>query len=341
MRGIVAFRYMPMAIKKWCITSSQRGMAITNLRKMLGLDVQEESIKQLRASRIEKDSHQRDILINAITEMCDPFSLPATNSDCLLNITTGKAASKATEKYLTGSLVEGHKLRVKFQEECEADDQRFLKPIKRREVLNFAKENLKMKYPKAKKKSAAESQRDGFIHILVIISKKMKFNLRHTLSFPITEFPLSISQSDVLGIKTDKSKLLRKLEYLQSGFTNTPLPPIDVTLIDGGLLMHSLLSVIGKITSYGDLARFILLNVCSNQANEIHILFDTYKPMSLKESERKLCGADDRPFVITSAEQAPRESCQKLIQNGIFKDQLAKFLLQEWQKTQYGPILAN
>ena len=97
-----------------------------------------------------------------------------------------------------------------------------------------------MKYPKSKKKSIAESLRDGFIRILVIISKKMNFNLRHTLSFPITEFPLSISQSDGSGIKTDKSKLLRKLENLQSDFTNTTLPPIDVTLIDYGLLMHSL-----------------------------------------------------------------------------------------------------
>ena len=222
---------------------------------MLELDVQEESIKQLRASRIEKDSLQRDTLINAITDMCDPFSLPATNSDFLLNITTGKAVSKTTQKYLTESLVEGHKLRVMFQEECKPHNQRFLKPIKIREVFNFAKENLKKKYPRSKKKSAAESQRDGFICILVIISKKMNFNLRYTLSFPITEFPLSISQSDGSGIKTDKSKLLRKLEDLQSGFTNITLPPIDVTLIDGGLLMHSLLSVIGKITSYGDLAR--------------------------------------------------------------------------------------
>ena len=139
---------------------------------MLGLDVQEESIKQLRASRIEKDSLQRDTLINAITDMCDPFSLPATNSDCLLNITTGKAVSKTTQKYLTESLVEGHKLCVTFKEECEADNKRFLKPIKRREVFNFAKENLKKKYPRSNKKSAAESQRDGFIRILVIIQRR-------------------------------------------------------------------------------------------------------------------------------------------------------------------------
>ena len=308
---------------------------------MVGLEAVEQPATQLRASRIEKDSRQRDLLINAITESCDPFSLPASTSACLLNIATGKAASQETQGYLTGSLVAGHTLRVKFQQECTADEQRFLKPIKRRKVCNFAQEALKKRHPIAKQKSMAESLRDVFIHILVIISEKTTFNLRHVMTFPITEYPLSITHSDGSGIKTDKSKLLRKLEELQDGFTETPLPPIDVTLIDGGLLIHSFLSAIGKITSFGHLARTLLAYVCTSQGNEIHVLFDTYQHMSLKESERKLRGADDRQFVISGPEQAPRESCQKLLQNSIFKDQLAMFLLKEWQEDQYGPILAK
>ncbi|XP_041362193.1 uncharacterized protein LOC121378189 [Gigantopelta aegis] len=87
------------------------------------------------------------------------------------------------------------------------------------------------------------------------------------------------------------------------------------------------------------MARSILSHVCSNRGNEIHVLFDTYVPSSLKESERRLRGADDRPFVISGPEQAPKQSCQKLLQNGIFKDQLAKCLLKEWQEDHYGPIL--
>ena len=71
------------------------------------------------------------------------------------------------------------------------------------------------------------------------------------MTFPITEYPLYIIHSDESGPKTEKSKLLNKLEELQDGFTETPLPLIYVTLIDGGLLMHSFLSAIGKITSYG------------------------------------------------------------------------------------------
>ena len=49
----------------------------------------------------------------------------------------------------------------------------------------------------------------------------------------------------------------------------------------------------------------LLAYVYGRGGNSIHLLFDTYHPMSLKESERKQRGADDRPFLITGPEQAP------------------------------------
>ena len=96
-----------------------------------------------------------------------------------------------------------------------------------------------------------------------------------------------------------------------------------------------------KITSYGNLAKTLLAYVCGSGGNEIHLLFDTYHTNPLKERERRLRGADYRPFLITGSGQAPRQGCQKLLQNGIFKDQLAMFLLKELQEYHYGPILAN
>ena len=126
--------------------------------------------------------------------------------------------------------------------------------------------------------------------------------------------------------------LLNRLEELQDGFTETPHPLIDVTVIDGGQLIHSFLSAIGKITSYGNLARTLLAYACGRGGNEIHLLFDTYLPMPLKERQRKY----EEPMIVHSSLQG----CQKLLQNGIFKDQLAMFLLKELQKY-HGPILAN
>ena len=120
------------------------------------------------------------------------------------------------------------------------------------------------------------------------------------MTFPITECPLCITHSEVSGLKTEKSKLLNKLEELQDGFTETPLPLIDVTLIDGRQLIHSLLSAIGKITSYENLAMTLLAYVCGSEG--INLLFDTYNPMPLKETERILRGEYHcRPILANKA----------------------------------------
>jgi len=112
-------------------------MAVSELRAMTGLEAIEQPAVHLRPSRILKDCQHRDILTKAITDSCDPFSSPATTLTCLLNIATGKSASQETQQYLTTSLVAGKELRIQFQEECSADRERFLKPIRRRKVQNF------------------------------------------------------------------------------------------------------------------------------------------------------------------------------------------------------------
>ena len=86
--------------------------------------------------------------------------------------------------------------------------------------------------------------------MLVVISQKTNFDLKHVISCPITEFPLSIVHSDGSRMTTPKCKFLDKLVSKQNEFDHTPILPIDVTLLDGGLLLHSFLSSIGEISSY-------------------------------------------------------------------------------------------
>lgn len=133
-----------------------------------------------------------------MTELCDPFSAPVSTSACLLNIAMERAAAAPkTQEYLTETFTEGRKLQEKFQEECAEDEVRFMKPIRRRKVTNFACENIRKKRPIASKdKPATESLKDVFIRMLVLISQKTNFDLKHVIASPITEFPLSITHSD-------------------------------------------------------------------------------------------------------------------------------------------------
>ena len=175
--------------------------------------------------------------------------------------------------------------------------------------------------------------------MLVVISQNKNFDLKYVCSFPITDVPLSISHPDGSRQRTNKNLLLRKLETMQDRVEN--LPPVDACLIDGGLLIHSYLAGLGNISSYGNVARGLLSHIRKHfgMANEIHVLFDRYIPHSLKGSERVLRGAQDHPFVIAGSEQRPKQRCKTLLQNGMFKEELAKFLMKEWQKDHYGGII--
>lgn len=334
LRGIVAFRNSEYAMRRWHLTMTQRAMAVTELRTFAGLDVGETAATQCRPSRIRKDQHHMRVLSAKIDEYCNPFADNVPNS--LVNLASGQAASATTEAYLLNSMQRGEDAMMKFQEEWEQNSSRFLKPIKRVKVQNFAAENVKRRQPKKKNATEkAESLRDMFIRMMVVAAEKTAFNLKAVLCYPITSYPLSLAHSDGGNLKTDKSALMGKLELSQTEPTVT-LPEVYSNVYDGGLLIHSTLSQMNAGTSYSSIARTILSVVCSGKGSEeVHVCLDKYVENSIKDSERQLRGAVNTAYSITGPDQKIRQSGQKLLANSSFKNELGKFLLHEWGKNHY------
>ncbi|KAK3876057.1 hypothetical protein Pcinc_019112 [Petrolisthes cinctipes] len=159
--------------------------------------------------------------------------------------------------------------------------------------------------------------------------------------FPITKYPLSLAHSDGTLVKSDKSTLLRNLESLQSETITEPEVPSNyVCSYDGGLLLHSVLTQTNtnSVAYYAPVA--LLTVVCSGKKpNEVHLCLDKYIENSIKDSERKLRGAMDSVYVITGLKQTMRQSGKTLLGNGIFKNELSKFLLDEWKRDHYWNIV--
>ena len=89
--------------------------------------------------------------------------------------------------------------------------------MKRTRVQNFAAQNAKTKSSlPAVGKANAESLRDMFVRMIVVVSEKTSLDLRKIISYPITTYPLSLAHCDGAHMKTEKSPLLRKLESLQT-----------------------------------------------------------------------------------------------------------------------------
>lgn len=111
-----------------------------------------------------------------------------------------------------------------------------------------------------------------FIRMVVILSQKTAFNLRNVLRYPITLVPLSLAQCDGTPVKTNKATLLHKIESFQTEtISHNELPHIDTGIINGGLLLYAVLSQTNAGASYSSIARTILLRVCSEQGNEVHV----------------------------------------------------------------------
>ena len=110
-----------------------------------------------------------------------------------------------------------------------SDGSRFLKPVARTKVFNFAAEN--MQQSKKKRSGKLMQQREFGMsldeNIAVVAKTSDALDLRHVLSYPITEVPLSLAHSDGTFLKTDKATLTKTLESRQETvITYLSLPQI-------------------------------------------------------------------------------------------------------------------
>ena len=337
--GITHFANSDGAFRRWCVTLSQRSMAVSEMKEMSGIEKGETPANQLRKSRVERDNNDVDKLSNMLDETCNPFSPDAP--DVLVNIATGKTANSEASRYLLGTLERGAKLRQEFHKECAEDESRFLKPVKRVKVQNFAAAN-KQKKPTREKKvlGAAEGARDAFAYLL----SKADIDLHDVLCYPVTEIPLSLAHADGTPAKTPKANLTKLLEKRQtSSLAETREPITDATLLDGGLVLHEVL-ISHNTSTYGKIVSDIIMKVCSSGGKSAHLLMDKYVEPSIKDTERLNRGAtqtESNSVIITGAEQQQHRKGTDLLKDGAFKEALAEFILDEVQKEYYAPIIGN
>ncbi len=339
MRGITAFRDSEDACRRWSVTLTQRSMALSELYQLVNLQSGEEPDKQLTKARIQRDNADMKSVTITLNNTCNPFASDAPAG--LVNISSGKAANEGTKKFLLRTLERGRTLRLQFESECLVDGSRFLKPVSRTKILNFAAENRKQSKTSTRKVNAAEGVRDVFGRILAVVAKTSDtIDLDHVLSYPITEVPLSLAHSDGIPLKTDKATLTKVLESRQDAvLTDSDIPPIKATVIDGGIMLHETVMKHSRST-YAMMARDLLRKICSCHGEQVHLVLDKYQSPSIKDAERNLrYSGTPQAFNITGPDQAQRQSGAELLKNVLFKEAFANFLMEEWKKPQYGPII--
>ena len=132
----------------------------------------------------------------------NPLSVDAPAD--LVDISSGKAANEGTKKFLLGTLEQGRKMRLQFENECSVDSSQFFKPVAR--TMTFDTENVKES--KIRKLNAVEGVRDVSGRILAVVAKTSD-----------DLFLLPIVKG--LSLKTDKATLTTTLESRQETKSQT------------------------------------------------------------------------------------------------------------------------
>ena len=340
--GITSFANSESAFRRWNISLTQRSIAVSEIKDMCDIQPGETPVNQLKKGRINRDNRDMEALTKALEDTCYPFKKDAPS--VLVNIATGKVAASETSDYLTQVLERGRELRKKFTDECATDDKRFLRTIPRCQVQNFAKGNLhKKSYREKKALDAAEGVRDAFGYLLTAVAKSdEKPDLKTILSHPITEVPLSLAHADGSMNKTEKAAFTKILEGKQkNALDEKSIGRVNVSMFDGGLLMHEILPSHNKST-YSKIARDFMVKLASAPGGEVHLLLDRYITHSIKDLERqKRGGIKDNTYQITGPEQQQKQKGSDLLNDACFKEQFGRLLLTEMQKDQYSPVIGK
>ena len=136
------------------------------------------------------------------------------------------------------------------------------------------------------------------------ISTLEKIDLEAVFKYPLTPVPLSLSHLDGSFNKTDKSKLLQKLEKQ----IDSDIPSdIDVVIVDAMFFLHTL---VNPPSTFGKLSEEILKRLCK-LANRVDFVCDSYYAPSIKSFERERRGLTESTISITGPDQHRPRDWQK------------------------------
>ena len=262
LKGIIAFADVNTAVNRWLVTSSMRTEIVNRVLDIAGLSPNddESNNKETNPKRVERDANDLIKLSRSILDMVNPFDANI-NKDALFNIKTGKKASPAAEQYLLSVASEGERKRDAFIKECDEDESRFEKPIKKSTIVNFATESFvkKNKSKKANQIVQLKGTRDLFARLLFLAVKKNLF-VETVLKFPLAPIPSEFAHPDGSIRTTAKSAFTDLFDIEKLGPTN-----VDTVIVDGMFLPHNLRGLV----------RHILMKALKMSHNRVDLVFDT------------------------------------------------------------------
>ena len=242
------------------------------------------AIHDLTPSRIKKDEYAVQVLVDLLENIwTNPFAEGQTG---LLNIATGAAASADVARDLSARK-KGEEARQKFQESRLERGQNFFERLPRLNLKTF--DGAKRCKTKVNGKEVIlKSDNRLFAHMILVASSR-KLNMKEVLKHPLGPMPWSLANTDGAPRKTNKAALARKLEAKASPANEMEYP--NACIIDG---MSVAQKMKGDKLTFEELAEQMLISVIQTSASSerIDVVFDVYRQLSIKGTERAMRGSE-------------------------------------------------
>ena len=211
--GISALTNSISARQRWAESHYLRTMLLTVTFEQLGMTRKEDISAHLKPHQIKSDNQDLQKIVEMVVETMDPFD-QNIEKDCLFNIVTGKQTSEDAAKFLLSMEEIGNQAKHLFDVECQEDEERFERAIKKQKVHTFATDIKKTKLKSKDGKLVAACMMRDLFGCILKLSLEKKIDMAEVLKFPLTPVPLSLSHVDGTMQKTQKATLLKHLESL-------------------------------------------------------------------------------------------------------------------------------
>eukprot|EP00745_Piridium_sociabile_P026705 TRINITY_DN42673_c0_g1_i18.p1 TRINITY_DN42673_c0_g1~~TRINITY_DN42673_c0_g1_i18.p1 ORF type:complete len:760 (+),score=189.88 TRINITY_DN42673_c0_g1_i18:236-2515(+) len=332
--GIKGFSTSQKTYHRWVTTRHDRALYHQATLESVDMDSQENTAhKDLRPSQVTQSDADTVKVMQAVNNFVNPFQIENKNE--LYCLSSGAPAPKDVENDLLSADRVGEEAYRQFVKERLLERTvSFNVPIKKLNLKTFAKTAKSVKVSgKSKKTHQITAERNVFSQ-LVLLAVNHNISMERALQFPLGPVPWSLAMSDGTPAKTDKAKLLHLLET-ESHRAEKPASDTNTYVIDGNAMFQQQVAL---PTTFGELAEQIFDKL--PKVSRVDFVTDSYRPNSIKGSERNRRGTSKKHLVKGPATKVPRD-WKTFLSNDENKTSFTRFLLEEWKKdnNRYAPKL--
>ena len=330
--GTTKFSLKPGAVSKYYLTAEHRSAFLTKLRNMVQYIRSSTDHPDLQKSRLQKNEE----LVTSVEETLANWTNPFECNTDLMNIATGTAASKEVAEDLKNAQTKGEADYATFKRErLESNEptKKFHDSMKKASLKTFGSAANMRKTKCVDGRSVILKADRWWFGRMIVMGQSRNLNLKDLMCFPLGPLPWSLATPDGSLRKTNKAALAKNIK--KNAQLQDSLPAHSATIIDGMALVQRA-KFDDQQPTFEKIADRIFAMAISEASlsTRLDIVFDTYKPLSIKYNER----ANRARAGVQVQNIAPGQKItqwRKFLAQESNKTSLIKFLIQEWRTEKY------